>query len=115
LEGEIQRAPHTSKFVAFLTLPPLAVAILSATLFDVVAIRVKQTPLSLIVAGWISAAITGTTLVALYTLLDAQARHGSWIGYFVSYESNALIMFWPVVVVGGGLVGWIASTNRFAL
>jgi hypothetical protein len=105
----------TFKFVAFLTLPPLVVAILSAAVFDIVAFRVKQTPLALIVAGWISATITGTTLVALYTLLDPQARHGSWIKFFVSYESIALMMFWPVVVFGGGLVGWIASTKRFAL
>jgi len=105
----------TSHLVAYLVLPPLVVAILSATTFDIVACRVKQTRIALMVAGWISATLICTTLVALYTLADPQARHGSWTSLFVSDEYIALLMFWPVVAVGGGLVGWIAGTKRFAL
>jgi hypothetical protein len=104
----------TSQFIVFLAVSPFVIAILSATRFDIAVRRAKQTRFGLTVAGCIGATLTCLTFVALYSLLLVMTRGGPWLAGFTLYAVFSIAMFWPVLLIGGGLVGWIAGTKRFA-
>lgn len=102
-------------FVVFLCVAPLVVAGLSAIWFDAAAQRASPSRGGLAVAGCVGATLTCLTSIALYSLLIAIARGESPVTSFVVYAATSLFLFWPLLLVGGILVGLIASTKRFAL
>jgi hypothetical protein len=53
--------------------------------------------------------------VALYSLLLAIVRGASLLGAFLIYAVGSLLVFWPLLLIGGVVLGLIASTRRFAL
>jgi hypothetical protein len=101
-------------FVVFVVVAPLVVAALSATWFDAAAQRATPSRSGLEIAGCVGATLTCLTCVALYSLLLAITRGDSWIAAFLIYAVTSLLMFWPLLLIGGVLVGLIASTKRFA-
>jgi hypothetical protein len=102
-------------FVVFLVVTPLVVAGLSAIWFDAAAQRAAPSRGSLAIAGCVGATLTCLNSIALYSLLLAIARGESLIAAFLSYAVASLLLFWPLLLVGGVIVGLIASTKRFAL
>jgi hypothetical protein len=102
-------------FVVFLVVAPLVVAALSAIWFDAAAARATPSRSGLSIAGCIGATMTCLSSVALYSLLLALAHGDSLIATFLIYAVGSLVLFWPLLLIGGVLVGLIASTKRFAL
>jgi hypothetical protein len=102
-------------FVAFVVVAPLVVAALSAIWFDAAAQRATPSRSGLAIAGCVGATLTCLTSVALYSLLLAIAHGASLIATFLLYAVASLVLFWPLLLIGGVLVGLIASTKRFAL
>jgi mannose/fructose/N-acetylgalactosamine-specific phosphotransferase system component IIC len=102
-------------FAVFVVVATLVVAALSAIWFDAAAQRAARSRSGLAVAGCVGATLTSLTSVALYSLLLSIAHGESLITTFLLYAVASLVLFWPLLLIGGVLVGLIASTKRFAL
>jgi hypothetical protein len=105
----------TTSFVIFLVVAPLIVAILSAGWFDVTTRWSKKSRFNLVAAGGMAAVLTCASFVLLYSLLSSSVLGGPWFQVFLIYLIAALSIFWPELIIGGSLVGWVAGTKRFVL
>jgi len=105
----------TISFLIFVGAAPLVVAALSAIWFDAAARRATASRSGLAIAGCVGATMTYLSGVALYSLLLAIVRGASLLGAFLIYAVGSLLVFWPLLLIGGVVLGLIASTRRFAL
>jgi hypothetical protein len=105
----------TVRFTIFIGVALLVEAALSAIWFDAAARRATPSRRGLAIAGCVGATLTYLSSVALYSLLLAFVHGDSLLESFLVYAVSSLLLFWPLLLIGGVLVGLIATTRRFAL